>query len=72
MENTFNIEPKFNCPNCKKELQTDWVDNGFGPYSVQSSPYICDGCDWAEKGCVYCIKDKCYSWIRCKGRAQNG
>lgn len=66
--NTFNKEPKFNCPVCGTSLQTDWVDNGFGPYSVQVSPYNCF-CGWSEKGCDICIKERCFSWDKCQGRA---
>jgi len=66
--NTFNKEPVFNCPQCNSELYTDWVDNGFGPYSVQASPYGCE-CGWHETGCKECIKEKCFSWIKCQGRA---
>lgn len=61
-------EPKFNCPNCNSELHTDWVDNGFGPYAVQASPYGCD-CGWSEIGCDTCGKERCFSWERCQGRA---
>ncbi len=67
--NTFNKEPKFNCPVCNTELYTDWVDNGFGRYSVQVSPYICESCGWSETGCEKCIKDRCFSWEKCRGRA---
>lgn len=66
--NTFTKEPVFNCPQCNAELHTDWVDNGFGPYSVQASPYGCE-CGWHETGCKECIKEKCFSWARCQGRA---
>lgn len=66
--NTFTKEPVFNCPQCNTELQTDWVDNGFGPYSVQASPYGCE-CGWHETGCKECIKEKCFSWAKCQGRA---
>jgi hypothetical protein len=66
--NTFNKEPVFNCPQCNEELYTDWVDNGFGPYSVQASPYGCE-CGWHETGCKECIREKCFSWAKCQGRA---
>ena len=66
--NTFIVEPKFNCPVCNSELHTDWVDNGFGKYSVQASPYICD-CGWHESGCETCIYWRCFSWEKCKGVA---
>jgi hypothetical protein len=66
--NTFTKEPVFNCPQCNAELYTDWVDNGFGPYSVQASPYGCE-CGWHETGCKECIKEKCFSWEKCQGRA---
>ena len=67
--NIFNKEPKFNCPKCNNELHTDWVDNGFGAYSVQASPYGCEECGWHETGCKECIKEKCFSWLKCKGKA---
>lgn len=66
--NTFTKEPVFNCPQCNEELYTDWVDNGFGPYSVQASPYGCE-CGWHETGCKECVKEKCFSWGKCQGRA---
>jgi predicted RNA-binding Zn-ribbon protein involved in translation (DUF1610 family) len=66
--NTFNKEPEFKCPSCGELLYTDWVDNGFGPYSVQASPYGCE-CGWHETGCKECIKEKCFSWANCQGRA---
>lgn len=53
--NTFNKEPKCN---------TDWVDNGFGAFSVQVSPYICESCGWSR-----CIKERCFLWEKCRGRA---
>ena len=64
----FNQEPVFHCPQCNDKLYTDWVDNGFGPYSVQASPYGCE-CGWHETGCKECIKEKCFSWASCQGRA---
>lgn len=67
--NVFNKEPEFNCPVCNAKLYTDWVDNGFGAYSVQASPYACEDCGWHEKGCDACIEEKCFSWLKCKGRA---
>ena len=66
--NTFNKEPEFNCPACGVALSTEWVDNGFGAYSVQASPYNCE-CGWSEIGCKNCIKEKCFSWDKCKGKA---
>jgi hypothetical protein len=66
--NTFNKEPVFNCPQCNAKLFTDWVDNGFGPYSVQASPYGCE-CGWHETGCKECIKERCFSWSKCQGHA---
>lgn len=68
-ENIFNKEPVFNCPVCNTVLHTDWVDNGFGAYSVQASPYGCDCCGWHETGCKTCIMERCFSWIKCEGRA---
>jgi hypothetical protein len=66
--NTFTKEPVFECPSCGKELYTDWVDNGFGPFSVQASPYGCE-CGWHETGCKECIQEKCFSWVKCQGKA---
>ncbi len=66
--NTCREEPIFHCPKCNEQLHTDWVDNGFGPYSVQASPYGCE-CGWWETGCKECIKEKCFSWGICQGRA---
>lgn len=66
--NTFTKEPEFKCPSCDTKLHTDWVDNGFGPYSVQASPYGCE-CGWHETGCVECGKERCFSWIKCQGKA---
>jgi hypothetical protein len=67
--NLFNKEPEFRCPQCNEKLYTDWVDNGFGSYSVQASPYVCEGCNWSERGCEVCIENHCFSWNRCQGRA---
>lgn len=67
--NIFNKEPEFHCPVCNEELHTDWVDNGFGPYSVQASPYGCENCGWHETGCESCVKERCFSWGKCQGRA---
>ena len=69
--NIFITEPLFKCPSCGILLHTDWVDNGFGPYSVQASPYGCESCGWHETGCETCSKEKCFSWEKCKGRALN-
>lgn len=66
--NTFSKEPEYKCPSCGTQLHTDWVDNGFGPYSVQASPYGCE-CGWHETGCNECIKTRCFSWDKCQGRA---
>lgn len=67
--NIFNKEPEFKCPVCKTQLHTDWVDIGFGAYSQQVSPYVCENCGWSEVGCDSCIFDKCFSWGRCQGKA---
>jgi hypothetical protein len=67
-DNIFNEEPIFNCPVCNTELHTDWVDIGFGAYSEQVSPYICD-CGWCQKGCKTCIRERCFSWMKCQGKA---
>jgi len=67
--NTFIKEPEFKCPNCKSELHTEWVDNGFGPYSVQASPYHCEECGWSEIGCTSCGTVQCFSWNKCMGNA---
>lgn len=66
--NTFSKEPEYKCPSCGTQLHTDWVDNGFGPYSIQASPYGCE-CGWHETGCNECIKSRCFSWEKCQGRA---
>lgn len=68
--NVCNEEPVFKCPKCNTGLHTEWVDNGFGPYAVQASPYVCE-CGWVETGCPAesCIKEKCFSWLKCQGRA---
>ena len=66
--NLANKEPEFKCPKCETNLFTEWANNGFGTYAVQSSPYVCE-CGWSEKGCDKCIKDKCFSWDKCKGVA---
>ena len=69
--NIFNKEPVFHCPKCGTQLHTDYVDNGFGPYSVQVSPYYCEPCEWVEGGCPAdkCIREKCFSWEVCGGKA---
>lgn len=67
--NTFSSEPVFHCPGCNVQLHTEFVDNGFGPYSIQASPYHCEACGWSETGCDKCIMQKCYSWGSCQGRA---
>lgn len=67
--NLFNKEPEFNCPKCGTALYTDWVDNGFGTYAIQVSPYGCECCGWHEQGCTECIKERCFSWNKCGGRA---
>jgi hypothetical protein len=68
--NTFTKEPDFNCPVCGVKLFTDWVDNGFGTYSIQASPYICE-CGWHEIGCKTCCESRCFSWEKCQGKALN-
>lgn len=64
----FDVEPIIRCKACGAELRTDWVDIGFGPYSSQASPYVCE-CGWSETRCVECIPEKCHSWSKCKGLA---
>lgn len=73
MDHSYTIigcdkEPEFLCPQCNTPLFTDWVDNGFGPYAVQASPYGCE-CGWHETGCQTCCKERCFSWGKCQGRA---
>lgn len=65
----FNEEPKEQCPLCHDEARAIFVDNGFGPYSVQAGPYECTTCNWVEDGCKQdvCIKEKCISWEVCRG-----
>lgn len=69
--NTFSTEPTINCPKCNSILHTDFVDNGFGPYAVQVSPYYCESCNWVETGCPAdsCIKEQCFSWEKCQGKS---
>jgi hypothetical protein len=71
--NYFGKEPIFDCPICKTALHTDWVDNGFGPYAIQASPYHCEDCNWIETSCPQevCIEARCISWETCQGRAIN-
>jgi hypothetical protein len=45
----FNKEPTLECPYCKETAYADWTDNGFGPYSVQTSPYHCYNCGWIQE-----------------------
>lgn len=66
---TFTSEPEFKCPGCGIQLHTEWVDNGFGPYSIQASPYHCEACGWSEIGCERCPRERCFSWGRCQGRS---
>lgn len=71
-ESIFTVEPHIDCEKCgAKDLCTDWVDNGFGPYSVQVSPYHCEKCGWVETGCPAdkCIKEQCFSWEKCLGKS---
>lgn len=41
-------KPSAPCPRCKTEMEADFVDNGFGPYAVQASPYHCPKCGYNE------------------------
>lgn len=68
--NTFNTEPIKQCPVCGEDIHAEWVDNGFGPYSVQVSPFHCY-CGYVEGGCPAekCIKEKCFSWNVCQGKS---
>ncbi len=66
----FYSEPTFTCPKCGLELHTEWVDNGFGPFAVQASPYVCEECGWVEGGCpANECSEQCFSWIKCRGRS---
>lgn len=47
-EDIFTKEPVEHCPNCENRVHAEFVDNGFGPYSVQAGPYHCDNCGWSE------------------------
>lgn len=67
--NVCSEEPTRRCPVCNEIVHAEWVDIGFGPYSAQVSPYMCDNCNWCEQGCQSCIEAKCFSWDSCKGRA---
>lgn len=45
----FNKEPdRPKCPKCEHEMEAEFVDNGFGPYSIQASPYHCFECGYTE------------------------
>lgn len=67
----FNVEPIAYCPVCSERVYAEYVDTGFGPYSVQADPYHCGACGWIETGCPAdkCIEGKCHSWEICQGRA---
>lgn len=47
---TFCVEPIEKCPFCGTDCHADFVDNGFGPYSVQCGPYFCEECGASEMG----------------------
>lgn len=36
------------CPRCKCEMDAEFWDNGFGPYSVQVGPWHCYDCGFTE------------------------
>jgi MinD superfamily P-loop ATPase len=67
----FSKEPTMKCERCSEVAHAEWVDIGFGPYSQQVGPFYCEACNWVETGCPQneCIKEKCFSWNICQGRA---
>lgn len=38
------VEPTETCQICKGIMHAEFVDNGFGPYAVQVSPFFCENC----------------------------
>jgi len=71
MTDIFKEEPERYCPICRNRVFAKFEDNGFGPYSMQMEPYICDKCNWVAGGCTQkeCIKERCKSYERCKGQS---
>jgi len=69
--NLFYKKPVRLCDVCGEEAEAEFVDNGFGPYSVQAGPYNCFRCGWVETGCPAekCIKERCFSWDVCQGKS---
>tara|TARA_B100000941_G_C28112403_1_gene353955 strand:- start:269 stop:433 length:165 start_codon:yes stop_codon:yes gene_type:complete len=47
-EDIATEEPEVYCPECGGRAEAEFVDNGFGPYAVQVSPYHCSTCGWLE------------------------
>lgn len=47
-QNLFNTEPEEQCLDCGQFMYTEWIDNGFGPFSVQVEPYHCTECGWDQ------------------------
>lgn len=41
-------EPSEECPVCRSRATAEFVDNGFGPYAVQASPFHCENCGWID------------------------
>ncbi len=64
------IAPEVFCPICDSAVYAEFVDNGFGPYAVQVSPYHCENCNWIEGGCISDDCDRCICIDTCQGRAR--
>lgn len=41
-------KPVEQCPHCQMEMDAEFIDNGFGPYAVQASPWRCPECGYNE------------------------
>lgn len=48
-EDIAMTEPTMQCPECNETCHADFVDNGFGPYAVQASPFHCENCGWIQE-----------------------
>src|SRR5262245_19012502 len=46
-QDIFTTKPVFLCSECGEQSHGEFVDNGFGPYSLQAEPYHCDY-GWVE------------------------
>jgi hypothetical protein len=47
-QDLFMKEPTETCPDCGATCHAEFVDNGFGPYAVQASPFHCEECGWIQ------------------------